>query len=100
MLGTNITFIIILDIYNMAILDLFKEIPLSAILKEKLTDLEKDNIALRNRVTELESEVLSLNQSMTNHQEHRRTLENQIIEKETKLNDWFGIRVVTLNNYL
>jgi predicted RNase H-like nuclease (RuvC/YqgF family) len=79
--------IITWSIGNMAIMDWFKEIPLSAILKEKLTDLEKENISLKNKVTELEvkvsqfeSEIVVLNASISDLQEQRRALDKQIIE--------------------
>ena len=58
----------------MAILDWFKEIPLSAVLKEKLIGLENENASLKS-----ENAVLKI--SLSQEQEKRRTLEEQIMEE-------------------
>ena len=61
----------------MAILDWFKEIPLSAILKEKLTSLENENAALK---AENATQKILLEQC----QEQRRALEEQVFDKGKK----------------
>jgi len=58
----------------MGIIDLLKDIPLSAVLREKIIGLESENAILRS---ENESLKVQLNQS----EEKRRALEKQIVEK-------------------
>lgn len=65
----------------MAILDWFKEIPLSAVLKEKLTDLEKEISSLKTKVSNLEAENTLLKTKLEDSEKKRRTLEEQITEE-------------------
>ena len=58
----------------MAILDWIKEIPLSAVYKERLVDSEKQVLAL-------EREVIELKTRLSECQENRRALEKQIEQK-------------------
>lgn len=65
----------------MAILDWFKEIPLSAVLKEKLTDLEKENGSLKIKVSSLEAENSILKTNLDDSEKQRRALEEQTIKE-------------------
>ena len=64
----------------MAILDLIKEIPLSAVYKERLVEFEKQFLVLERKVIDLETEKLHLNSKLEQSEQDRRTLEKQIIE--------------------
>jgi len=67
----------------MGILDLLKEIPLSAVLKEKLTDFEKENISLKKKVSDLETENSVLKGKLEQSENQRRALEKQIMEVQS-----------------
>ena len=64
----------------MAILDLFKEIPLSAILKERLIDLEKKSLGLEKENAVLKGKVSELALKLEQSEEQKRNLKKQIIE--------------------
>ena len=64
----------------MAILDWFKEIPLSAVLKERITDLEKKVLMLEKENAALKEKNSKLNLKFEQSEEQRRNLEKQIIE--------------------
>ena len=57
----------------MGIIDLLKDVPLSAVLKEKITALETENKSLK-------SENSVLNGKLAQSEEQRRALEKQIVE--------------------
>lgn len=64
----------------MAILDLIKEIPLSAVYKERLTDFEKQFSEFQSENMVLKEQISDLQLQLEQSEEHRRTLENQIVE--------------------
>jgi len=65
----------------MAILDWIKEIPLSAVYKERLVDSEKQISLLVNKVSILETENIELKSRLSQCEENRRALEKQIEQK-------------------
>lgn len=71
----------------MAILDWVKELPLSAVLKERLVDSEKQVSALEHKSIDLEAKVLGLEQDklelasrLQQSEQNRRALEKRIVE--------------------
>jgi ribosomal protein L37AE/L43A len=65
----------------MAILDWFKEIPLSAVLKERLIDLEKKLVALEKENAALKEENATLKLKLEGSEQQRRALEEQAKQK-------------------
>ena len=65
----------------MAILDWIKEVPLSAVYKERLVDSEKQISALEKKVSMLETENIELKSRLSQCEENRRALEKQIEQK-------------------
>lgn len=66
----------------MAILDWIKEIPLSAVYKERLADSERQIAALEQKILILEREKIELHARLEESEQDRRALKEQIIQKE------------------
>jgi len=64
----------------MSILDLLKEVPLSAVLKEKIATLETENKSLK-------SEIAIIKEKLSQSEQQRRTLEEQVIQKQTQFHN-------------
>lgn len=62
----------------MAILDWIKEIPLSAIYKERLVESEKQILALERQIATLQQEDSDLAARLEQSEQNRRALEEQI----------------------
>ena len=69
----------------MAILDWFKEIPLSAILKKRLIDLEKKSLSLEKENAALKRKVSELALKLEQSEEQRRNLEKNSTTTSWKL---------------
>lgn len=69
---------------KMSILDWFKEVPLSAVLRERLVDFEREIVALRNRVAELEAENAVLREKVSTLEAKISTLEEKVSTLEAE----------------
>jgi septal ring factor EnvC (AmiA/AmiB activator) len=65
----------------MAILNWLKEVPLSAVYKERLVESEKQISALEKKVADFKAENSSLKAQLEHSEDQRRTLEEQVSEK-------------------
>ncbi|MEQ1557778.1 MAG: hypothetical protein ABL933_02405 [Methyloglobulus sp.] len=68
----------------MAILDWIKEIPLSAVYKERLVDSEKQITALEKENTALKQENSELKSRLEKLEKDRRALEKKVVNKSTE----------------